>query len=177
LTHELPEAAMIGLTHTTRECTLGELDAGLLQAIRTWFQAQGLGDPETEVRMCCETLASRQNTNRLAEFLNGRSDSTVHLGILLTKDTLIWARHGDVTGTVVNGTRLGGLHLKVLITRKTNNMQLEVTGKIVGSKDFVRGNLELGPEPAAQKFCQEVELAVKEINPPPKKGRLKWFGA
>jgi hypothetical protein len=167
---------MIGFTHTTRECTLSELDPNLQQAIRDYFQIQRLGEPETEVRLCCETIARKQGTSRLADLLDGNSDSTVFLATLLTKEMLIWARRGDVTGMVVNGTRLGGLHLKILTTRKTDDMQLEITGKIIGSKDFVRGNLELGPEPSARKFCEEVDRAAKEINPPPKKSRLKWFG-
>ena len=52
-------------------------------------------------------------------------------------------------------------------------MELEITGFIAGSKEYVRGNLEMGPEPAAQKFCDAVLQAVNEAKPPVKK---KFFG-
>jgi hypothetical protein len=162
--------------HTTRECSISQLDAGLLQAIREYFQVHQLGDPETAVRMCCETIASEHGSGRLAAFLDGNPDSTIHLGLLLTEDWLIWARRGDISGTVINGTRLIGLKVKTVITRRTKNMQLDITGIIGGTKNWARGSLEMGPELAAQKFCEEVERAVNTVNPPVKKSQLRWFG-
>ena len=52
-------------------------------------------------------------------------------------------------------------------------MQLEVSGFMVDSKDYVRGNLEMGPDVAAQKFCEAVQKAVLKANPPAKR---KFFG-
>ena len=35
-------------------------------------------------------------------------------------------------------------------------MELEISGFMADTKEYVRGNLELGPDPAAQKFCEAV---------------------
>jgi hypothetical protein len=55
-------------------------------------------------------------------------------------------------------------------------MQLEVSAFIGDSKEYVRGNLELGPELAAQKFCEEVGQAVLNLNPPVKRKFPRWMG-
>jgi hypothetical protein len=55
-------------------------------------------------------------------------------------------------------------------------MQLEVSGFIADTKEYVRGNFEMGPELAAQRFCEEVGQAVLRENPPSEKKSLRWFG-
>jgi hypothetical protein len=168
---------MSSYIRTTRECTLNQLNPSLLQAIREYFQTHQLGDPDNEILLCCETIAEKHNLGKLDSFLEGDPDKTTHLALLLTADRLIWARNGDRSGTVVTGTRLMGLQVKAFTLKRTKNMQLEITGMINSGKDLARGNLEMGPELAAQKFCEEVMQAVNKVTPPSKKSRLRWFGA
>jgi hypothetical protein len=167
---------MSSYIRSTRECTLSQLHPMLSQALREYFQTHGLGDPDTEIRFCCETFSGKHSPGKLASFLEDGSDTTSHLALLLTTDWFIWASTGDRSGTVVFGTRLKGLQVKAFIAKRTNNMQLEVLGMIGGTRDLAKGILEMGPEPAAQKFCEEVIQSVNKVTPPAKKGRLRWFG-
>jgi hypothetical protein len=167
---------MNGYARTTRECSISQLHPSLSQAIRDYFQAHQLGDPVSGSRMCCETISEKRKTGKLAAFLEGNPDTTIHLGILITDEWLIWAGSGDRSGTKVNGIRLKGLQVKTFVTRRTNNMQLEISGMIGGTKEYVRGILEMGSELAAQKFCAEVVRIVNQLTPPAKKSQFRWFG-
>jgi hypothetical protein len=164
---------MIGYTSTTRACSASQIHPSLYQAVREYFQTHQVGDLDTETLLCCETTSEKQNPGKLASFLDGNPDSTVHLAVLLTAEWLIWARHGDRSGTLVIGTKLKLIRVKAFVAKRTKDMQLEVSGFMVDSKEYVRGNLEMGPEAAAQKFCEAVEKAVLAVNPPAKR---KFFG-
>ena len=74
---------------------------------------------------------------------------------------------------MVTGAKLQVINVKAFVTRRTKDMELEVTGFIANTKEYVRGNLELGPDPAAQKFCEAVMAAVLKAKPPAKN---KFFG-
>jgi hypothetical protein len=161
---------------TTRECTPSQLHPRLSQVIREYFMNHQLGDPDIGTRLCCETIAEKRDTGKLASLLEGDPDTTIHLAMLLTADWFLWARNGDQSGTVVTGIKLKGLRVKAFTLKRSKDMQLEIFGFIPGSKDFVKGNLEMGPELAAQKFCEAVGQAVSQANPPGKSIFPKWMG-
>ena len=100
----------------------------------------------------------------------------MHLAIVLTGEWLIWARHGDQTGAVVTGAKLQVIKVKAFVRRRSKEMELEISGFMADTKEFVRGNLELGPEPAAQKFCDAVVPAVLAAAPPSKSRLPRWLG-
>jgi hypothetical protein len=158
---------------TTRECTVSQLAPSLSEAIRSYFQVHQIGDIESEPRMCCETIAEKRNTGSLANLMEGSRDTSNHLVTILTPDWLVWASSGDQTGMVVSGAMLKVVKVKAFVSRRSKDMGLDVAGFINGSKEYVRGNLEMGPELAAQKFCEEVGQAVNKQLPPPKK---RFFG-
>jgi hypothetical protein len=164
---------MIGYTSTTRECSASRIHPSLYQAVREYFQTHQVGDLDAETLLCCETTSDKQNPGKLASFLDGNPDSTVHFAILLTAEWLIWARSGDRSGTLVTGTKLNLIRVKAFVAKRTKDMQLEVSGFMADSKEYVRGNLEMGPDDAAQKFCEVVVKAVLKANPPEKR---KFFG-
>jgi hypothetical protein len=170
------EVNMKGDIRTTRECSISQLHPDLPQAVREYFLTHQLGDADVITRMCSETITERHNLSKLASILDGSPDTTIHLGLLLTEEWLVWARRGDISGTIVNGARLKGLQVRTMVEKRTNDYQLEITGRIGDTKDYVRGSLQLGPELAAQKFCEEVERVVNSVTPPPKKKKLNWFG-
>jgi hypothetical protein len=161
---------------TTRECSFSQIDPVLIQAIREYFDKHHLGDPQVDTVMCCETISETTNPGSLAAILNGNPDRITHLAILLLANWLIWARNGDRTGVTVSGAKLSLLKVKAFVTRRSKEMELEVSGFVNETKDFVRGNLELGPELAAQKLCNEVGQAVDKAKPASKRTR-KWFGS
>jgi hypothetical protein len=162
---------------TTRECSVSQIQPTLYQAFRGYFQKHQLGEPETETRLCVETISEKHDPGQLDTFLapllNGDRDTTSHLAMLLTAEWLIWARSGDQSGTVVTGARFKMIRVKAYMTRRTKNMELEVTGFVNDTKELVRGNLQMGAELAAQKFCEAVGQAVSEAHPPVKRG---FFG-
>jgi hypothetical protein len=167
---------MSGYIRTTRQCAVNQLPFGLSKAIGEYFQIHQLGDPNTEVLMCCETISEKQNSGKLVSFLEGYPDTTIHLALLLTADWFIWARTGDRSVTTVTGARLKLIRVKAFVSRRTKDMQLEVTGFINDTKESVRGNLQMGPDLAAQKFCDELGQAVNKVNPPVKKSFFGLMG-
>jgi hypothetical protein len=135
-----------------------------------------LGDLDTETLICCETISEKRNPGKLASFLDGDPDSITHLAILLTAERLIWARIGDRSGTIVTGAKLKVIQVKAFVARRTKDMELTVSGFIADSKEYVHGNLEMGPDAAAQKLCEVVEKAVLKANPPAKRKFFGWMG-
>jgi len=164
---------MSGYTRTTRICPASHIHSSLAQVVLEYFQTHQLGDPETDTVLCCETISRRDPPGKLVSMLDGNPDTDIHLAILLTAEWLIWARHGDRTGTVITGAKLQVIKVKAFVTRRTKDMELEVSGFMADTKEYVRGNLELGPDPAAQKFCEAVMAAVLKAKPPAKN---KFFG-
>lgn len=161
---------------TTRECSLGQLRPELLYAIREYFQKHRLGDLETETLSCCETTSEKKNVGRLASLLSDDPDTIAYTGVALTSQWLIWARSGDRSGTVVNAAELKEIQVKVFASRLTQDTGLEIVGYIGDSKGRVRGYLGMGPELAAQKFCEQVQQAIAKVKPPARRGLPRWLG-
>ena len=167
---------MISYIRATRECSASQIHSSLYPAVREYFQTHQLGNLDTETLACCETISQVQNPGKLASFLDGNPDSTIRLAILLTAEWLIWARNGDRSGTIVAGSKLNVIKVKAFVARRTKDMELEVSGFIADSKEYVRGNLKMGPDVAAQEFCEVVGQAVLKANPPAKRRFPRWMG-
>jgi hypothetical protein len=164
---------MFGYTRTTRICPVSQIHPNLAQVIREFFQTHQLGDAESEITQCCETISTRPTPNRLVGLLDGNPDTTIHLAIVLSPDWLVWARNGDQSGTIVTGAKLQVLKAKAYVRRNSKNMELELSGFMADTREYVRGSLELGPDAAAQKFCEAVVSAILKAKPPSK---TKFFG-
>ena len=160
----------------TRECSLGQLRPELLHAVREYFQQHRLGDLETESLACCETISEKKGIGRLASLLGDDPDTIAYTGILLTSQWLIWARSGDQSGTVVTGANLKEIRVKMFTSRLSKDTGMEIAGYIGESKGRVRGYLGMGPELAAQKFCEQVQQAIIKLNPPVKRRLPRWLG-
>jgi len=154
---------------TTRECTVSELHPVLLQAIRNYFQERALGDPETGILMCCETISKKKNTGKLASWLSGEADTTIYLGMLLTSQWLVWVHHGDQSGTLLNAASLKLIRADYYSSTLPRDVGLEITGYVVDAKGGVRGYVAMGAGPVTQKFCEEVKQAIFKVNPPVKR--------
>jgi len=160
---------------TTRECPMSELRPALYQAIRDYFQAQQLGDPETEVLMCCETTSTKQPAGRLPSWLEGEREAVIHTGMLLTPQQLIWVRDADDAGAVLTAADLKQIRVKAYASPLTGDAGLEVFGVIGDARGRMRGYIGMGPEAAAQKFCEAVIQAVEAVNPPVKRKLPRWL--
>jgi hypothetical protein len=166
---------MSNYDRTTRECAVSQLRPELRQAIWKYFQEHKWGDPEAEVVMCCETTSERKSAGKLASLMNDDPDAIVHTGMLLTSQWLIWARRGDQSGMIVTAANLKDIRVKAFASRLTKDTGLEVSGYIGDSKGRIRGYLGMGPELAAQKFCDLVQQAILKANPPTKKRLPRWL--
>jgi hypothetical protein len=161
---------------TTRECSVGQLQPELLQAIKNYFEEHQLGDLEVETRICCETISTKKKIDKLASLLKVTEDSSIRMGMLLTSQKLIWVRKGDRSGIQLVSADLTDIQVRAYMSILTKDTGLEISGYIGDSKRKVRGYVGMGTEPEAQRFCEEVEKAILEINPPVKKGWPKWLG-
>jgi len=167
---------MSDYNRTTRECRVSQLHPELLQAIQSYFQEHRLGSLEAETLMCCETISKAKDFGRLASLLKGIWDTTIHTGMLLTSQWLIWVRRGDRSGTVLTSANLKEIRVTAYKSILTQDTGLEILGYIGDSKGQMRGYIGMGPELAAQKFCDEVKEAITKVNPPPQKSWPKWLG-
>jgi hypothetical protein len=167
---------MSNYNRTTRECSVSQLHPELRQAVQNYFQEHDLGDPETESLMCCETISEKKEVNKLASWLGGDADTTIHTGVLFTSEWLIWARKGDQSDTVLHVASLKEIRVSAHEPLLTREPGLEIAGFAETSKGRVRGYIGMGPEAAAQKFCEAVQKAVAELKPPAKKrGIFGWL--
>jgi len=166
---------MSDYNRTTRECSVSQLQPELRQAIQNYFQEQNLGDPETETLLCCETVSTRKSSGWLDSLLSGNVDATIHMGMLLTAELLIWVRKGDQSATVLTAADLKEIQVKVHASLFDKDNGLEIVGFVRDSQSRIRGYVGMGAEPAAQKFCEEVEKAVARVKPPAEKGFARWL--
>jgi len=166
---------MSSYNRTTRECLVRQLRPELHQAIRDYFQEQQLGDPEAEALICCETISRKKPAGRLASFLDGAGDVTVYTGMLLTPQRLIWVRSASGSDVVLTVADLKDIRVRAYTSPLTRDTGLEVFGFIGNSRGRVRGYIGMGPEAAAQKFCEAVVQAVETVNPPVKRGLPRWL--
>lgn len=168
---------MSDYNRTTRECSVSQLHPELRQAIRSYFQEHELGDLQAETLMCCETISEKKDAGRLVSMLKGVLDTTIHTGMLLTTQWLIWARKGDQSGVVLNAANLKEIQVRDYASIFAPDTGLEILGYIGDAKGQVRGYVGMGTEPAAQKFFEEVQKAITAANPPPPPKKLpKWLG-
>ena len=159
----------------TRECSFAQLRPELVRAIREYAQNhRELGNVEVEVLMCCETTSEKKGARALAARLGDDPDTILYTGMLVTPQWLIWARYGDQSGVTVHSAKLQDVQVRAFASRLLKDTGLEVSGYIGDSKGRVRGYIGMGPEPAAQKFCEQVQKAIEQVRPKPAKKRL-WF--
>jgi hypothetical protein len=160
----------------TRECSFGQLRPELARAIREYGQNhRDLGDVEAQALMCCETTSEKKPTGALAALLGDNPDTILYTGMVVTPQWLIWARYGDKSSTRVSSARLQDVQVKVYASLLVKDNGIEVSGYIGDSRGKVRGYIGMGPEPAAQKFCDQVQKAIEKVNPKPAKKSLWPF--
>ena len=160
----------------TRECSFGQLRPELVQALCEYAQNhRELGDIEERVLMCCETTSEKKRAGALATLLGDNPDAILYTGMLVTPQWLIWARSGDKSGITVSSAKLQDVRVRAFASRLVQDTGMEVSGYVGDSKGRVRGYIGMGPEPAAQKFCEQVQKAIEKATPKPAKKRLFGF--
>lgn len=158
---------MAGYQHSTQECSFTKLDSALLRAAREYFQAHQLGSPETQVLRCVETFSTKKPGGWLDAWLDPGADQTFKAAILLTATHLVWGRSGERTGVHFVGAQLINIRARAHVGLFSKGGGLDVSGFFEGSRVRLRGTIALGPQEAAQKFCDAVQQAVEKVNPEP----------
>ena len=167
---------MSDYNRTTRECPVSQLHPELLRAIQSYFQEHNLGNLETEALLCCETISTKKELSGLNSMLKSELETTVRMGIILTSKHLIWVRKGDQSEARLSAADLNYIQARAYTSFFTKDTGLEIFGYIGDSNTNVRGYIGMGPEPAAQKFCEEVKKAIFIINPELQRKFPKWMG-
>lgn len=161
---------------TTRECSVSELHPEIQQAIHQYFQEHKLGNLQSEDLICCETISRKKNTNKIVSWLDGRLDTIIHTGMLLTSQWLIWVQRGDQSGLRAHGASLNEIQVEFYTPLLTRDAGLKIVGFVGDDNTHIRGYIGMGNEPAAQNFCEEVRQAIIKANPPTNKNWFKWLG-
>ena len=167
---------MSSYQRSTRECSVNQVRPELLRALQEYFQAHNLGDVETEALLCCETVSEKKAGSLLSGWLETDMDTTIYTDILLTAQSLVWARSGERSGLHVVSAKLMNIRTRSQVSLFSKDLGLEINGLIEDAKSNIRGIIGLGPEPAAQKFCDEVYQAIEKINPTPVRKFPAWMG-
>jgi hypothetical protein len=151
---------------STRECSVYQLHPELLQALQSYFQEHQIGNLQSDIVMCCETISRRKNTRKPITWLDGRPDTTIYTGTLLTSQWFIWVHHGDQSGTRVHAASLNEIQAEFYTSLLTKDAGLKIAGFVGDDNTRIHGYIGMGEDLATQKFCEEVRQAILKANPP-----------
>ena len=160
----------------TRECSVNELQPEVLQAIQNYFQEHTIGNLQSDIVTCCETISRKKNAGRTPSWMDDRPDTVTYTGMVLTSHWFIWAHHGDHTGTQVHAASLNEIHADFYTPLFSRDAGLRINGFVGEDNTRIRGYIGMGNDEAAQKFCEEVRQAILKANPPTRPDLFKWFG-
>jgi hypothetical protein len=165
---------MSDYTRSTTECSVRQLRPELRRTIDEYFEKHTLGDAETETLFCCQTVSERKEPGWLASLLGEKTGPPIYSAALLTATYLIWARTGLQSGVTVTGADLKYIRVRPYVSMFILDAGLQISGIIEGSAKL-SGYIGMGPEPAAQKFCDEVQQAIARVNPSSTKKWPPWM--
>jgi len=167
---------MSDYNRTTRECSVNQLRPELFRAVRKYFQEHKLGDLEAETLLCYETTSKKKSVSKLSSWLNNSLDTTIYTGVLFTSEWLIWVRSGDRSGVQLSSADLKQISVKVYYSLLTREAGVEIAGHVEGSKGMMSGVLAMETISIAEKFCDEVNQVIINVNPPSPNKWPKWWG-
>jgi hypothetical protein len=146
-------------TRTTHECSINDLNPALSSAMRAHIVQYGLGEIESDILMCCETISVQPKTG-----LFGGTE-TVISGIFVTPTLLVWAE-----GT--NGKKNTGsaklTHIDVhnyeesALSVINPDMGLNITGRYTNSNQTGQTFIGLGADPDGVKFRRVLSEAMEK---------------
>ena len=146
----------------TRTCTVEMLDEGLKAAIRAHGMKYGLGDIESDVLMCCETISIQQKKG-----LFGGIKTTLS-AVFVTPKWLVWVDSNERNDAGASTAQLK--HIDVRDYRATANYTimpdqgLNVTGRYTDRNKTGITFIVLDSEPDGQKFRQVLDQALRKAS-------------
>lgn len=150
-------------TRNTRECSMDSLLPELATALRKHAQVYKLGNIESSIIMCCETASTQKKTG-----LFGGSE-TIITGAILTSEWLILSTKTGNEKPDVISARLKNIQAQnfesTAMFKVNPDSGLNITGRYSDVTKQGMIFLGLGSEPAAEKFRQALQQALKAANP------------
>jgi hypothetical protein len=144
----------------TRACTIETLDEGLKSAIRAHGTKYGLGDIESEVLMCCETISSQQKKG-----LFGGTKTTLS-AVYVTPKWLVWVDSNERNDAGAGTAQLKHIDVRDYRTTASYNITpdqgLNITGRYTDKNRTGITFIVLDSEPDGQKFRQVLDEALKK---------------
>ncbi len=148
-------------TRTTRECSLEDLQPDMVAAVRKHVELYKMGDMESSIQMCCETISSEKKKGLFSSSL----EKTITGTLLMPEWLIVVVKKGDEEPVVISGhpRNLQAHNFEDSAMFKINpDAGLNITGRY---SDVTRQGMVfigLGPEPAAQKFRKAVIEAIQK---------------
>ena len=149
------------INRKTRACTLETLDEKLKAAIRAHGTKYGLGDIESDILMCCETISVHQNKG-----LFGGIKTTLS-AVYVTPKWLVWA-----TSTNRNDAEAGTAQLKHIDVRDyqttasyaiTPKQGLNITGRYTDKNRTGITFIMIDSGTDGQQFRHVLEEALSKV--------------
>jgi hypothetical protein len=147
-------------TRKTRACTLETLDISLKTAIRAHATKYGLGDIESDILLCCETISVSQKKG-----LFGGIKSTLS-AVYVTPKWLVWADSTDRNDAGVGTAELRHLGVRDYQTTASYAVSpdqgLNITGRYTDKNKTGIAFIALDTDSDGQMFRQVLEEAVSK---------------
>lgn len=145
------------ITRTTHASTLETLNEDLKAAMRAHGAKYGLGDIESDVLMCCETVSLRQKKGVFG------GNKTTRSAVYVTPKWLVWADSTDRNDAEVGTAQLKHIEVRDYGTTAsyaiTPDQGLNITGRYTDKNKTGITFIVLGSEPAGQEFRQVLKEA------------------
>lgn len=150
------------ITRTTHSCAIADLDASLRARIQAHISQYELGDIESDVLFCCETISVWYKRNIL-----GTKTETSVSAAYVTPKWLVWA-----DSTSRNDASVGSAQLKQIDVNdyETTAMfpiapdhGINVTGRYTDKNKTGMTFIVLGPDSAGDNFRKILEEAMRKI--------------
>lgn len=145
------------ITRATRACTMGTLDGDLKAAMRAHVTKYGLGDIESDILMCCETISVLRKKGLFGGIKTTRS------AVYITPKWLVWADGTDRNDADAGTAQLNHIDVRDYQTTAsyaiTPDQGLNITGRYTDKNKTGITFIMLGTEPDGQKFRQVLEEA------------------
>jgi hypothetical protein len=136
---------------TTRECSFNELSPDIITAIRKYIEKNDLGNIETNILMCVETVSEKIKQGFFSKVFGG-GNYAVKMAVIVTPERVLWATVDNKNATVVLAARLNEIEVKDFSSDLVEDCGLEIFGSINDFPERATAFIGLGEEDGAQKL-------------------------
>ena len=147
-------------TRTTRECSLDSLPAEIVAAIRSHIEQYKLGDIESSILICCETISSEKK----AGLFRSSTETTVSANLITPSLLIIAEKKENEKPGVISG-QLKNLNVQNFedsaMFKINPDTGLNITGRYSDVTRQGTAFIGLGTGPAAEKFRKILREAIQ----------------